>query len=129
MTLQRAGFLWLPSSWLRDDWLLSRVTAKVFLSAAVCIVALIPVFEGWVSSRNFPGWFQLPWTIIGMVISAGIVFLMLGMWRYWIRIDDSPRAWKRLWFFVLLFGFAYGSTVYCFFVYMPQLNRQRARGV
>lgn len=125
MRLERWGIFWLPSSWLRDDWLVSPIVAKIFLSAAICLVALIPLFLGWFDPRSLPAWMQLPRTIIGMVIAAGVVFLMLGMWRYWIRLDDSMPTWKRVWFFVLLFGFFYGSCMYYFFVYMPQINRKR----
>jgi hypothetical protein len=125
MRVRRWGIFGLPSSWLEDDWLVSPIVTRIFLSAAVCLIALIPLFLGWFDPRNLPAWLQLPWTVVGMLIATDAIFLMLGMWRYWVRLDDSVGAWKRIWFFVLLLGFCYGSCAYYFLVYLPQVVRKR----
>jgi hypothetical protein len=42
----------------------------------------------------------------------------VGMWSYWLRVDRSTRKLKRLWFFVLLVGFWYGSILYFLLKYL-----------
>ena len=58
-----------------------------------------------------------------MAGTLALFFLWLGMWRYWARLDCSTRMTKRLWFGVLLFGFWYGSCLYYFLLYRPQVRR------
>jgi hypothetical protein len=62
---------------------------------------------------------------LGALAAIGSVFIWLGMWRYWVRIDNS-RPWiKRIWFVVLLIGFSWGSCLYYFFGYLPEFLRRR----
>ncbi len=52
---------------------------------------------------------------LGIFEIAGILslfFVYFGMWRFWIRLDQSPKWLKRLWFLVLLIGFWWGSVLY-----------------
>lgn len=123
---QRTGFIWLPSSLLRDDWLVSRLAVKVFFISAVLVIAMTPIFVG-VDTTNMTFWHRLPWGILGIIGPIGIVSIWLGMWRYWLRLDTSPKGVKRVWFLVLLIGFWWGSCAYYFLAYLPQVMR-RSRG-
>jgi len=66
---------------------------------------------------------RLAWAIVGMV-AISMAFLWLGMWRYWVRLDNSGVFTKRIWFVILLFGLCYESCLYYFFVYCPQIARK-----
>lgn len=110
----------------KDDWLITGQAARLFLLSTVLVLALTPVFLGWVDTTKMSFWMRLPWGILGVVGPVAIFFLWFGMWRYWVRLDDSKVAAKRAWFLVLLLGFWWGSCLYYFFVYHPQAT-QRGR--
>ena len=130
MRLQRVGIWWLPSSWLRDDWLISRRISMLFFLSALLVLAMTPIFQG-VDTTKMTFWHRLPWGILGIVGPFGMFFLWLGMWRYWVRIDNSSAWLKRIWFVILVIGFWWGSVFYYFLAYLPQMIRLRkseARG-
>ncbi len=114
-----------PWSWFKDTWLVSRQAVRLFFVAVVFVLALIPVFLGLVDPAKMSLAMRLPWTIVGMVGTISLFFLWFGMWRYWMRLDHSRVFAKRLWFVVLLFGLWYGSCLYYFFVYRPQVTRRQ----
>jgi uncharacterized BrkB/YihY/UPF0761 family membrane protein len=120
-----------PGAFLRefkDEWLVTRQAAKLFFLSAILLLSITPVFLGWIDTSKMTFWMRLPWGILGVRGTIALFFLWLGMWRYWLRIDDS-RAWvKRIWFLILLIGFCWGSFLYFFSVYLPQAIR-RGRGV
>ena len=124
MRFERVGIFWLPAFWLRDHWLTSRLSVKLFFLSAILVIAITPVFLG-VDTTKMTFWQRLPWGILGIVGPFGMFFLWLGMWRYWVRIDKSRPRMKRIWFGVLLFGFWWGSVLYYFLAYFPQVNRRR----
>ena len=109
-----------------DDWLVSRQAVRLFLISAVLVLLLTPTFFGWVDTSKMALFQRLPWGVLGIVGSIGLLFLWFGMWRYWLRLDHSSVWNKRLWFIVLLFGFWWGSCLYFFFSYLPGVAR-RAR--
>jgi hypothetical protein len=82
------------------------------------------MFMGRIDTTKMSFWMRLPWGLMGIVGPIGLFFLLLGMWRYWMRLDDSGPAAKRFWFFVLLVGFWYGSVLYFYSVYLPQVFRK-----
>lgn len=125
MQLQRIGPFWLPGAWLRDDWLISPSTSRLFLFSAICVIALTPIIEGWLVPSRMTFWMRVPWTVLVLVGVPALFFLWLGMWRYWVRLDDSSVWAKRAWFLILLIGFWWGSFLYYFCVYLPQLFRRR----
>jgi hypothetical protein len=123
MRLQGVGIWWLPSSLLRDDWLISRRTNMLFLLSAMLVIALTPVFRG-LDTTKMTFWQRLPWGMWGILGPIGLFFLWFGMWQYWVRIDRSSAWSKRTWFFVLLIGFWWGSVLYYFFAYLPHMMRK-----
>jgi hypothetical protein len=126
MQFQRVGIFWVPSSLLRDDWLISRLSMKLFFLSALLVIAMTPIFIG-VDTTKMTFLQRLPWGILGVVGPVGLFFLWLGMWRYWVRLDDSGRWVKQVWFVVLLIGFWWGSVLYFFLVYLPRMiRRERA---
>ena len=124
MQFQRVGIFVLPSSCLRNDWLISRLSTALFFVSAVLVIAMTPVFLG-LDTTKMTFWQRLPWGILGIVGPLGIIFLWLGMWRYWVRLDNSKVWIKRISFIVLLLGFWWGSCLYYFFAYLPQVIRRR----
>ena len=98
-------------------------SGKALFLSATCVIALTLEFN-LDTSRAAP-WQNTLWDILGIVEALGILFLWLGMWRYWSRVDDSKHSAKRLWFLVLLIGFWWGSVLYYFLSYLPQMVRRR----
>jgi signal transduction histidine kinase len=97
---------------------------KLFFLSALLVIAMTFIFSG-VDTNKMTFWQRLPWGILGILIPFGMLFLWLGMWRYWVRIDRSSRWLKRIWFVVLLIGFWWGSVLYYFLAYLPQMIRRR----
>lgn len=124
MRVDRIGPLGLLNSF-RDDWLVSRQASRLFFVSAVLVLLLTPVSLGWVDIPKMTFFQRLPWGILGVAGPVGMMFLWLGMWRYWFRLDDSGAWNKRFWFIVLLFGFWWGSCLYFFFAYLPRVTRVR----
>jgi hypothetical protein len=108
----------------KEDWLITPRAARLFFASTIFVLALIPVFQGRVDPATLALWMRISLTIFGMVGTLALLFLWIGMWRYWARVDDSRVYAKRLWFLILLFGFWYGSCFYCYFVYLPQVTRR-----
>ncbi len=127
MPLGRIESLRSRGTWLTDDRLISRRVSTLFLLSTILVVASVPLAEGWVDITKMSFWMRLPLTILAMFSAIAILFLWVGMWRYWIRLDDSSVWVKRVWFVILLVGFWYGSVPYYFLVYRPQVIR-RAEG-
>jgi hypothetical protein len=110
---------------LRDDWIVKPRAAVVFLVCSVFVLVLIPVFFGHISQGGSVAR-QIFWGAVGAIGAPATLFLWIGMWRYWARVDASRNWAKRRWFAVMLVGFWYGSVLYCYFVYLPQVRRREA---
>jgi len=107
-----------------DNWISSPRAAKLFFASTFLVLALVPRFEGWmVPATRMTLWLRIFWTMFGNAGTAGLLFLFYGMWWYWVRLDESKKYLKRFWFLILLFGFWFGSCIYCYFVYLPQVIR------
>ena len=107
-----------------DSWIITPRAARLFLISVLLVLALIPVFMGRVDTTKMSFWTRLPWGILGIFGPAALFFLYLGMWWYWVRIDNSAKIGKQVWFVVLLFGAVYGSVLYYFCVYWQQTTRR-----
>lgn len=125
MQFQRVGIFWLPCRLLEDDWLTSRRTNKFFLLSALCVLGVTIEYFLKIDTSKMSFWRRLPFGLTGIVEPFGLIFIWLGMWRYWVRLDDSNVWIKRGSFLLLLIGFWWGSVVYYFSVYLPQMARLR----
>lgn len=125
MQFQRVGIFWLPSRLLEDDWLTSRRTNKLFLLSALCVLGVTIEYFLKIDTSKMSFWQRLPFGLTGIVEPFGLIFIWLGMWRYWVRLDDSSVWLKRGSFLLLLIGFWWGSVIYYFSVYLPQMARLR----
>jgi hypothetical protein len=110
-----------------DEWIVSRRASILFLVAVPLVLALTPIFFGWVNVSRVTIWTQLFGGLLGALGPIALFFLWFGMWRYWVRLDNSSARKKKIWFAVLLLGLWYGSVLYYFLVYRPQISR-KARG-
>src|ERR1700730_3299416 len=100
----------------RDDWIVSRQAAPLFLVALLFVLAVTPFLFGLVDLTNPNIGMKLGYGIVGVVGPVALFFLWFGMWRFWMRLDRSRARSKRVWFAILLIGFWYGSILYYFFV-------------
>jgi hypothetical protein len=109
-----------------DDWIVSPTANRLFFFSVLFTLGLVPVVLDHVDIENMSFWPRLLLTITSMIGVVAILFLWFGMWRYWMRLDRSTKWLKRASFLLLLIGFWYGSSIYYFFVYLPQVSRGRA---
>ena len=109
----------------RDDRLASRGYATLFAISSILTVCVELLLGSRVEPARMSFWMRLPIAFVGVFGTLGLLFLFIGMWWYWARLDVSGRWWKRFWFVVLLVGFWNGSIVYFLFVYLPQVVRRR----
>jgi hypothetical protein len=114
------------------NWLVTGTGPTAMLVSAIAILAITVYLYGLMAMhidaqrfRLASPYFQNATDIFGMVGAAGGVLLYYSMWFYWAWIDESKTSSKRVWFFLLLLGLWYGSCVYYFFVYRPQVNARR----
>jgi hypothetical protein len=105
----------------RDSWIVSPQAARLFLVSVPFVLALTPFLFGWLDIARVTIWMQIAAGVLGVVGTIASFFLWLGMWRYWMRLDTSKPMMKRLWFVILLIGFEYGSVLYYFCIYRPQV--------
>jgi hypothetical protein len=101
-----------------SDWLVSRMAFFLFAASTVLIAVVtlvllgIPKISGTTASGNIIG------GVLGVAGALSVFFLWAGMWHYWLRVDTSRPATKRLWFIVLLAGFWYGAIMYFLLKYL-----------
>src|SRR5580700_3211968 len=84
------------SRWLfRDDRLVSRPYAVLFAISSILVLAMIPLILGRLDPAKMSFWTRLPLGLLGVFGPLALFFLWIGMWTYWVRIDDSNRWAKR----------------------------------
>jgi uncharacterized BrkB/YihY/UPF0761 family membrane protein len=110
-----------------DSWFRTRKAAGLFFISSLLVIGCTISDLLWspadINSLSF--WQRLPWGILGVTLPVAAFFLLIGMWKYWMRVDDSRARVKRLWFVILLVGICWGSCLYCYCVYLPQVARER----
>ena len=63
--------------------------------------------------------------IVEAVIAVGFFLLFGCMGLFWLKCDVSPKLNRVVWLIVLLFGFAFGSSIlYYVLVYLPAVMRR-----
>ncbi len=109
-----------------DDGIVSQQAARLFLVSVPFTLALTPFLFGWLNISSATIWMQIAGGVVGVVGPIASFFLWFGMWRYWMRVDTSKPIKKLVWFVILLIGFEYGSVLYYFCVYRPQVISRAA---
>jgi hypothetical protein len=114
------------------DWLISGsgpvaifISASVTLGITAYLYGLTAMHIDDRSFRLMPAYFQDVSNLFGAIGAAGSLTVYYSMWFYWREVDASRAGKKRLWFFALLFGLWYGSCVYYYCVYRPQVAKFR----
>ena len=130
MRFERIGPLGILN-WFHDDWLVSRLAMRLFFLATIIVLAVTPIVYGSVDPNQISLWSKLGWGILGVMGPVAIFFLLFGMWRYWLRVDDSGRWAKRFCFLVLLVGiwWWYALCLYCWIIYLPRTLRTNRGGI
>jgi prepilin signal peptidase PulO-like enzyme (type II secretory pathway) len=117
--------------WVKDEWLVSRWGQRAFVWSSVLTLALTATLVSLnvmdTNTNELPFGLRLPLGLLGMAGALACVSIWLGMWRYWIRFDNSPLWAKRIWFLVLIAGVMWGGCLYFYFVYMPQMRKRGGR--
>ena len=73
----------------KEDWLVTRQAVRLFLVAALLVLAVTPVLLGKVDpASHLPPWANTIWIIIEAVIVFAMIFLWCGMVQYWRRVDS-----------------------------------------
>jgi len=106
-----------PVAMLGSAWVTLGITAYLYSLTAMHI-----------DDRSFklmPAYFQDMSNVFGAIGAAGCLTIYYSMWFYWREVDASKAGKKRLWFFVLLLGLWYGSCLYYYCVYRPQVTALR----
>jgi hypothetical protein len=111
----------------KDEWLTCRQAGVLFFISAVLVAAFQPLLHV-AAAPSSSAVQRVAHSGLGVVLAISTLFLWVGMWRYWVRIDASSKPSKTFWFIVLLFGFWYGSALYFLFVYLPQFMQRKAAG-
>ena len=92
----------------------------ILFVVATTVISYVPPRD----PSKMPLLYRVPWGMFGIFAPVALIGLFLGMWRYWVKFDDSGKWIKRASFVLLLVGFWWGSAVYYFMVYLPQLRRR-----
>ena len=118
-----------PERWKRlfDNWLLTSQAAKLLLASTILVLGMTPIFQGKVDPAGVSLGIRVFWTLFGVFGTLALLLLWLAMWRYWAIFNKSRSYEKWLWFLVMLIGFWYGSCLYCYVVYLPQIVQQRKK--
>ena len=69
---------------LKDDWLITPQAARLFLVSTIFVLALIPVLQGMVDPARMMLWMRIPLTIFAMIGTLALLFLWIGMWKYFV---------------------------------------------
>lgn len=110
---------------IREDWIVTATAARLFFVASILAITITPVILGYVEPNPASKATNLIWGILGAISPFGVFFIWTGMWRYWARVDSSPKWIRRFWFVILLCGLWCGSVLYYLFVYLPQFFRRQ----
>ena len=64
--------------------------------------------------------------VCAVATSVGAITLFVSMWIYWVKCDRSPKTYRLIWFFVLLFGLFSGApqVLYYLVVYLPGVRNK-----
>lgn len=109
---------------VRDDLLTTRPAAAIFFLSTLLMPITTAQMFGLVDPSRIPVWGRVPWGIVCMAGTVGLFVLWFGMWLYWVRLDDSKRFFKKIWFVILLLGSGGGACIYYYSVYLPQVFRE-----
>ena len=60
--------------------------------------------------RDGPLWIRVLLAVLLVLAIVGMLFVWVGMWWYWAKLDVSGNWARRFWFFVLLCGFCFGAA-------------------
>jgi hypothetical protein len=119
--------------WITDEWLTytrgSRfllITARLHVVCMLIFLLFLAPARSWLEAllRHLGG--RIVFGLGGALTALTGMVLVDGMRRYWKRIDDSSKARKKLWFWILTLGVNIGACVYCFLVYWPQRRSAEA---
>jgi hypothetical protein len=116
---------------ITDDWFHSKTAIAVFAIAATIAVLGFAFGELGPRQVNIPNSLtaQIAVSLVAVMWALSSLVMVVGMFRYWARLDRSSRMVRRIWFAVMILGLAglgFGCAVYCMAIYLPQTLRTLA---
>lgn len=109
------------------DWpriLYTRRAAILLGIASVLSIFTLVIIRSNVDADKLSPVAGIAFNATAAVSPAGSFALTICMAFFWLRCDSSSKAWRKVWFFVLLFGFFFGSAVvYYAVVYLPAVRK------
>jgi magnesium-transporting ATPase (P-type) len=116
---------------LGDDWFFTtsgkRILSWAFLASIGCLIGLsLPDFPAQIpgSPPLLHSLLYAIYVLLSTVLPFGGIILFLGMFRYWFRLDTSPKSRRSMWFWILLLGTVLGACLYYIFVYCTQVRER-----
>jgi len=112
-------------NWFSDRWLKTRQAAGLFFCSSLLVVGftIASVLTGPFDPSRMSPLARFAWGVYGIAVPLAIIFVWVGMWRYWVRLDSSSGPIKTFWFAVQLLGLVWGGCLYCYCVYLPHIFR------
>jgi tetrahydromethanopterin S-methyltransferase subunit C len=116
---------------ITDDWFHSKRAMALFAIAATIAVLGFAFGELGPKQVNVPNALtaQVAVSLVAVMWAFSSLAIIVGMFRYWAKLDRSSRMVRRIWFAVMILGLAglgFGCAVYCMAVYLPQTLRNLA---
>ena len=71
-----------------EDWLVRPEMAVFFFVCTIFVLILVPVFFGHISQGGSVGR-QAFWGTAGAIGAPALLFLWIGMWRYWLKCAQT----------------------------------------
>jgi hypothetical protein len=114
------SFIW---NRISDEWLQSKTASSLFALSSVFIAAMTVVcnYDDRIPTTGFL--VNLLLGVGGVLGVSSLFFLWGGMWRYWLRCDQSARILRRFTFVLLIVGICFGAIFYYLIVYLPGVRK------
>jgi hypothetical protein len=113
--------------WMTDAWLVSSKANLFFLVGSVlnmgAIAIVILLFASGMRNLTSSKILEISLGCLGATAAISAIALMHGMRSFLRRIDNSSRASKVMWLWILVVGLNVGASIYYFSVYRRQVNR------
>lgn len=119
----------MPLPWLIDwewtdgRWLLEKRFFRYFWISISLLLLVHLIFWRAHHLAAYGFAVQIPLGVFGGLCACGFLYLWLGMYCYWLKLDHHHKAIKTVWLLILTFGLWYGAVVYFFVVYLAGYRR------
>jgi hypothetical protein len=123
----------MPSLWkhVKSEWFYTKRAAFFFVTSALIVVIVLAVSEFLPKAFGNPSTYstveEVAYTVVMMLWAISNLFVVVGMFRFWVACDKSRPITRKIWFTIMIVGLlrlGLGAAVYCFAVYLPQVTKR-----